>query len=184
MRRIFVICTACVAIASGVVTACSGDDTTNPATGDSGVKDATNDTSTTADTGGGTDTSTGDVAQDASAAGLSVTVSYAGTKTGTLSIAVFPGTAFPPAGPPVGAFRQPNATFPVTHAFTLAAGDYVLSAFLDVGDNNPQTPGPEDVLGAPVFKPVTIANTLVTETFTLVDSDGCAGDAGDGGDSG
>lgn len=183
MRRILGISTMCLAIATGLVTACGGDDTASPATTDAG-KDSTAADTSTPDTGGG-DTAPFDVAQEAAASGVTVTVNYAGAQTGTLAIGVFPGTTFPPVVPPVGVLRTPNPTFPTTHTFSpLPAGDYIVAPFLDIGNNNPQSPGPEDLLAAPPFAHITIGSGIVTQSLTLLDSDGGSGDAGDGGDSG
>jgi hypothetical protein len=100
---------------------------------------------------------------------ISFTVAYAGAKTGTLSVAGFP--SFPPAGPPVAYQSYSTPAFPQTGKLTgLEVGKpvYVVTV-LDVGNNNPQSPGPED-LSAVTMPPIDIvAGSEVMTTLTLMD---------------
>ena len=77
---------------------------------------------------------------------VEVTVNYAGAQTGTLSVAAI--TMFPPMGPPVAFQTMKTPTFPakLTLIGLEAPKDYYIVAVLDIGNNNPTTPGPEDLV--------------------------------------
>ena len=77
---------------------------------------------------------------------VEVTVNYAGVQTGTLSVAAI--TMFPPMGPPVAFQTIKVPTFPakLTLIGLEAPKDYYLVAVLDIGNNNPTNPGPEDLV--------------------------------------
>jgi hypothetical protein len=65
---------------------------------------------------------------------------------GTLYVASF--SQFPPMGPPSGLYQNATPAFPQDFSIIdLDAGSYTLFAFLDIGDNSPQMPGPEDPQG-------------------------------------
>ncbi len=107
---------------------------------------------------------------------IEVTVEYAGVQTGTLTVAAF--KQFPPAGPPVAFVQDPMPMFPATKTLKdVEAGDVYFVAILDIGNNNPVSPGPEDLqtvtMNAMMMPaPVTIDNMSpmpVTQTLTLVD---------------
>lgn len=109
--------------------------------GDTGGAEGSSDGAETggSDTGGGAEDDGGEAAQ------IEVTVNYDGAQTGNLTIAAF--SMWPPAGPP-SAFEGPTAmpTFPATAGLSgLAAGDYTVVAILDIGGDNPTTPGEEDL---------------------------------------
>jgi hypothetical protein len=98
---------------------------------------------------------------------LEVNVQYAGIKTGTLSIAAF--KQFPPMGPPLAFVQDAMPMFPVKKTLIgLEPGDYYITAILDIGNNNPQMPGPED-LQALTMPPVKVMGMTPPVTLTLVD---------------
>ena len=84
-----------------------------------------------------------------SVAGGSVrfSVAYTGAEMGTLALALY--VACPPDGPPIG-FRDQrieNPAFPLEFDFDgVSPGSYFAAATLDIGDDNPALPGPEDIL--------------------------------------
>lgn len=97
---------------------------------------------------------------------LEVTVEYAGMNTGSLSIAAF--KQFPPMGPPLAFVVEPMPMFPVKKTLMgLEAGDYYITAILDIGNNNPQMPGPEDLqaLTMPPVKVMGMSPPPVTLTL-------------------
>lgn len=109
---------------------------------------------------GGTAVELGDIA---------FTIEYAGVQTGTLSVAGFP--SFPPAGPPVAYQSYPMPMFPQTGKLTgLEVGKPVyVVAVLDIGNNNPQSPGPEDLSTATMPPVDIVASTEVMVKLTLMD---------------
>ena len=74
------------------------------------------------------------------------TVTYAGTKTGSLKLSIF--KSFPPTGTPVASARYPNAKFPAAYEMVAPAGDYKVLAFLDVVDDG-YMPAEGDPTAAP-----------------------------------
>lgn len=170
-----------VAVCGGLMLACDDDETgTTPGT-TSGTDSGTDTGSTTqdgggggTDSGGGTDAGT-DTGTDAGPPGVTVNVTYAGAKTGSLVIALFNGTNFPPTPPPAKAVTLPAPiTFPASTKIEVPAGEYLATVYLDVGSNNPEGAGPEDLRGTP--KPVVFAGADVTVDLVITDPD-----AGDGG---
>ncbi len=131
----------------------SGSSTTDNTTGGggSGTTDGAQTTSA-----GDTTTSGGD--ETSSDGGLvlgdiEVTVTYEGDAVGPLIVAVL--TEFPPMGPPTAFMREEEPTFPWVGTFSeLEAGEYFLLATIDVGDDNPTGPGPEDPQGMPAMSVV------------------------------
>ncbi|MFO0591496.1 MAG: hypothetical protein U0441_28370 [Polyangiaceae bacterium] len=129
---------------------------TTTASGGGGAGGAT----ATGGAGGSTEVELGDVA---------VTVNYAGAQTGTLSIAAV--TSFPPSGPPVAYQTFPTPTFPQTGKLIGIEVDkpvYVV-AVLDLGNNNPQSPGPEDLVAITMPAVDLVANGEVQVDLTLMD---------------
>lgn len=100
---------------------------------------------------------------------IDVTVQYAGMQTGTLSIAAF--TSFPPMGPPLAAQSYDMPVFPQTGKLIgLETGKpYYVVAILDVGSNNPQSPGPEDLVSFTMMPVDIVANSAVPVELTLTD---------------
>jgi hypothetical protein len=97
-----------------------------------------------------------------------VTVEYGGTEMGTLNIAVF--TSWPPAGPPKAFNQTMMPTFPVTKTLSnIPVGSYYVVAILDIGSNNPQSPGPEDLVTPTMMAVEVTANTKTPVTLTLTD---------------
>lgn len=149
------------------LSACPGDDA-----GDEGADTAVT-TTESADTEPGTTTmpsegSTTEPAEGSSSgsmadsttgdelilADIEVTVVYEGTATGTLNVVAI--TEFPPMGPPVAVASEPAPVFPYMATLNdLEAGEYIIFATLDVGDDNPTIPGPEDPQ-SDVVMPVTV----------------------------
>jgi hypothetical protein len=126
---------------------CGGEESTTSSTGTASSSGAT--------TGAGGD-GTGSSASSSGVGGsggaavvlgdVEVIVNYAGAQTGTLSIAAV--SMFPPMGPPVAfqSFKMPKFPQKGTLIGLEAPKDYYLVAVLDIGDNNPQSPGPEDLV--------------------------------------
>ncbi len=134
----------------------TGTDTTTSAGGQGG-------------TGGAAGGSGGAGGQEIALGDVAVTVNYAGAQTGTLSIAAI--TTFPPSGPPVAFQSYPTPVFPATGKLIGIEVDkpvYVL-AVLDIGDNNPQSPGPEDLVAITMPPVDLVANGEVTVDLTLMD---------------
>jgi hypothetical protein len=130
------------------VAGCGGDESTTTSTATASSSGAT-----TGGGGGGTGVSSASSSSAGGSGGaaillgdVDVTVSYTGTKTGTLSIAAV--SMFPPMGPPVAfqSFKMPTFPQQGTLIGLEAPKDYYLVAVLDIGDNNPQSPGPEDLV--------------------------------------
>lgn len=134
----------------------TGTDTTTSAGGQGG-------------SGGATGGSGGAGGQEVALGDVAVTVNYAGAQTGTLSIAAI--TMFPPSGPPVAYQSYPTPAFPATGKLIGIEVDkpvYVL-AVLDIGDNNPQSPGPEDLVAITMPAIDLVANGEVAVDLTLMD---------------
>ena len=163
-----------LAIAGLLVIACSDDATTTPSgTGgsDAGRDVATTDVSqpdtSTVPVDAGLDSSKPDVSQP----GVTVNVTYAGTKMGNLTIALFAGSSPPPVPPPAALAQVVGPVFPVSKKFMIAPGSYLVTSYIDVGGNNVAGPGPEDPrTGAP--KVVTFAGADVSVDVVINDPDG------------
>jgi hypothetical protein len=99
---------------------------------------------------------------------IEITVAYAGAQTGTLSVAAV--TSFPPTGAPVAYQSNKTPTFPAQiELIGLDPGTYYLAAVLDIGNNNPQAPGAEDLV-AVTMPPVTVlGNDAPMVSLTLMD---------------
>lgn len=97
-----------------------------------------------------------------------VTVTYEGMQTGTLSLAAV--TSFPPMGPPLAAVTEKMPAFPFSGTLKgLEPRDYYVVAVLDVGDNNPQSPGPEDLLAFTPMPVTIVGDDMPMVSLTLVD---------------
>jgi hypothetical protein len=167
---------ACCALALALVgIGCS--DGTGDTTSSSSSSSSTSSTSSSGSTGGGGSAGEGGSAGAGGAGGaggqlvlsdLEVKVEYAGVNTGTLSIAAF--KQFPPMGPPLAFVQDKMPMFPVTKKLIgLEPGDYFITAILDIGNNNPQMPGPED-LQALTMPPVKVMGMNPPPvTLTLMD---------------
>jgi len=161
---------AALAVAGALVVACSDDSTGGTAAdagGDVATKEAGgSDTSTPIDAG--LDTSKPDV----NVPGVTVHVTYTGTKTGNLTVAFFTGTTPPPVPPPAALTQVVGPVFPATKKVsTLAPGSYLVTAYIDVGGNNVSGPGPEDPKQVG-FPTVTFAGADVSVDIVLTDPDG------------
>jgi hypothetical protein len=122
-------------------------------------------------TGGATATagSGGTGGQEVQLGDVNVTVTYAGTQMGTLSIAAV--TSFPPNGPPVAAQSFDMPVYPQSGkliGIEVGKPVYVL-AVLDIGNNNPQSPGPEDLVAITMPPVDLVANGEVQVDLTLMD---------------
>jgi hypothetical protein len=95
------------------------------------------------------------------------TVDYRGAEDGALIIGVF--TEFPPMSGPVAFHTEPQPSWPVTFELpSIDPGTYYLVATLDVGRDNPTSPGPEDLQAA--SEPITISDSAgAWVELTLVD---------------
>lgn len=96
------------------------------------------------------------------------TVDYEGSQTGTLIVGVY--DQCPPAGPPVQLKVQTFDTPMFPQAFSLGginAGSYYIAAVLDIGNNNPTQPGPEDLLACSAQ--VEITDSAGAETTVLLE---------------
>ena len=138
----------------GQGTTTSSDTTASGGSGGSGGSAATG------GAGGTNEVQLGDIA---------VTVDYAGAQTGTLNIAAV--TSFPPSGPPVAFQTFPTPTFPQTGTLIgLEVGKPVyVVAVLDIGNDNPQSPGPEDLVAITMPAVEVVANSEVAVDLTLTD---------------
>ncbi len=139
-----------------------GQTTTTSDTTNSGGQGGTGGATASGGTGGagGQEVLLGDVA---------VTVNYAGAQTGTLSIAAI--TMFPPSGPPVAYQSYETPVYPQSGKLIGIEVDkpvYVL-AVLDIGNNNPQSPGPEDLVAITMPPVDLVAGGEVQVDLTLMD---------------
>ena len=134
---------------------CGGGESTTGTTSSSSAATTGSGGSAATTTGSGGDSSTASSSGSGGAGGsggavmlgdVEVTVNYAGTQTGTLSVAAL--TMFPPMGPPVAFQSVKVPVFPakITLIGLEAPKDYYLLAVLDIGNNNPTNPGPEDLV--------------------------------------
>lgn len=134
---------------------CPGDDTTDDTANDTGMTSAADtdaDSGTTstpepATTTGDEQESSDGMADDTTGelvlGDIEVTVIYEGEQTGTLNVVAI--TEFPPMGPPKAVASDMMPTFPYAATLNdLEAGEYIIFATLDVGNDNPTIPGPED----------------------------------------
>ena len=96
---------------------------------------------------------------DPTAASIVGEVTYDGSSTGSLMIALYPGMI--PGGPPAFMKALGTASFPHSYELTdVPAGTWYVFAVFDVGADNPTVPGPEDFMVA------------ATETVTIDDTTG------------
>ncbi len=98
-----------------------------------------------------------------------VTVNYAGAELDRLNIAAV--TSYPPSGPPVAFVTFATPTFPQEGkliGLETTKPLYVV-AVLDIGDNNPQSPGPEDLVALTMPPVDVVANSEVAVELTLMD---------------
>jgi hypothetical protein len=95
------------------------------------------------------------------------TVAYGGGQDGALIIGVF--TEFPPMSGPVAFHTEPQPTWPFSFELpSVDPGTYHVVATLDVGRDNPTSPGPEDLQAASM--PVTVSDSAgAWVELTLVD---------------
>lgn len=100
---------------------------------------------------------------------VDVTVNYAGVQTGTLSVAAI--TSFPPMGPPVAfqSIKMPMFSQKVTLIGLEAPKDYYIVAVLDIGNNNPTNPGPEDLVAITMPAVKVVADKATAVELTLKD---------------
>lgn len=158
------LCPALLLMVTGLP-ACPGDDTgdegTNSAATTSTSTDPTTGDTTAAEAGDTTtaEGSTADTADSTSSepvfGDIEVTVIYEGAQTGTLSAVAL--TEFPPMGPPSAITTNMMPMFPWVGTLSgLEAGEYIIFATLDVGNNNPTIPGAEDPQSDVIMMPVTV----------------------------
>ena len=153
---------------------CGDGDTTTSTSSSSGAT-----TGSGGEGGSATSTTGGGGASSSSASGtggaavmlgdVDVTVNYAGAQTGTLSVAAI--TSFPPMGPPVAfqSVKMPMFSQKVTLIGLEAPKDYYIVAVLDIGNNNPQSPGPEDLVAITMPAVKVVANKATAVELTLKD---------------
>ncbi|MFS8065040.1 MAG: hypothetical protein ACMG6S_01585 [Byssovorax sp.] len=133
--------------------------------------------SATSTTGSGGASSSSSASSSASGTGgaavmlgdVDVTVNYAGAQTGTLSVAAI--TSFPPMGPPVAfqSIKMPMFSQKVTLIGLEAPKDYYIVAVLDIGNNNPTNPGPEDLVAITMPAVKVVADKAIAVDLTLKD---------------
>lgn len=123
------------------------------ATGATGGSSSASTTTGSGGAGGDATSSSSTASSSASGTGggvmlgdIDVTVTYAGAMTGTLNVAAI--TMFPPMGPPVAFQSVMMPKFPASVKLIglEVPKDYYIVAVLDIGSNNPQNPGPEDLV--------------------------------------
>jgi hypothetical protein len=146
--------------------ACGGDD--GGSGGAAGSSSSTTSTGTGGAGGGGEGGAGGQGGSQVVLGDIDVTVQYAGAQTGTLSIAAF--KQFPPAGPPLAFSQDKMPKFPAMATLKgLEPGDYYVVAILDIGNNNPQMPGPEDLQTVTMPAVTVKGNDMPAVTLTLMD---------------
>ncbi len=157
------------------LTSCTDGDGETAATTTDGDSQATANTSGDGDTetsagetaDSDTDATTGDSDGELILSDVTVNVTYAGEQTGTLSAAAV--LNFPPQGPPLAAASDDMPTFPWSGTLNdLENGEYYIVAILDIGSDNPQSPGPEDLVSFTPM-PITIDGADVVVDLELVD---------------
>lgn len=155
------------------VVGCGGDESTTSTTSTASSSGATTGAGGEGAGGGGSSSSTSGAGGSGGAAVLladvEVTVNYAGVQTGTLSIAVI--SMFPPMGPPVAfqSFKMPVFPQKGTLIGLEAPKDYYIVAVLDIGNNNPQSPGPEDLVAITMPAVKVTPDKAAVVDLTLVD---------------
>ena len=151
-----------IALVGGLVACGNGGDPTGTGTGGATAASSTSATGMTAASSGGTG---GGAHQTGK---IEITVDYAGTKTGTLSVAAV--TSFPPMGPPVASQSNKTPTFPAKlELIGLDPGTYYVAAVLDIGSDNPQMPGPDDLVTVTMPPVMVKGNDAPMITLTLMD---------------
>ncbi|MEP7120988.1 MAG: hypothetical protein ABJE95_08770 [Byssovorax sp.] len=150
---------------------CGGDASTASSSGS--TTGAGGAAATTGSGGGSSSTDTSSASGSGGAAvmlaDVDVTVNYAGTQTGTLSIAAV--TSFPPMGPPVAfqSFKMPMFPQKGMLIGLEVPRDYYIVAVLDIGNNNPQSPGPEDLVAITMPAVKLTAGAAAKVDLTLTD---------------
>lgn len=158
IMRSFELHLASLSLVALALAGCPGDDsgtTVGDTANDTGMTTAAD----TADTDPGTTTapegtSTTDAPDETTAEGtttgelvlgdVEVTVIYDGAAMGTLNVVAI--TSFPPVGPPLAVASEMDPAYPwVGTLMGLEPGEYYIAAVLDVGNDNPTLPGPEDL---------------------------------------
>ena len=154
-----------LAVAAG---GCDGGSTGDGGTGGTGGETSMGGAGGTGGTGGAGAGGTGGMS---GIPGNSVqgTVDYAGSQMGTLIVGLY--DTCPPMGPPAQ-LKVQSIDMPVfPQAFSLEnikAGSYYIAAVLDIGNDNPTQPGPEDLLACSAQVEITDAAGAET-TITLED---------------
>jgi hypothetical protein len=145
---------------SGATTGSGGEGGGATTTTGSGGASSSSSSSSSASGTGGAAVMLGDV---------DVTVNYAGAQTGTLSVAAI--TSFPPMGPPVAfqSIKMPMFSQKVTLIGLEAPKDYYIVAVLDIGNNNPTNPGPEDLVAITMPAVKVVADKATAVELTLKD---------------
>jgi uncharacterized protein (DUF2141 family) len=114
-------------------------------------------------------TAAADLSTSAGTGKLTGTVSYAGTKTGTLKFALYempPGPMTPPSQFMFAPIMNP--TFPQAYALdAVKPGSFHVVVILDVDPPNAAIPGPEDVIGFSMTKVTVSAGATATMNVTL-----------------
>ncbi|MBK8258279.1 MAG: hypothetical protein IPK82_37125 [Polyangiaceae bacterium] len=113
--------------------------------------------------------STGGSTMEVALGDIAFNVIYTGTQTGTLSLAAV--TSFPPQGPPSAYQSFPMPMFPQAGKLVGLESDkkYYVAAVLDIGDNNPQSPGPEDLVAFIPMAQEIVPNGEISVELTLMD---------------
>ena len=176
IRSTFLSCSTLAFVVTGALFLAGCGDSSSGAggSGGSGGQGTTTTTDTTTASGGGgaggaTATGGAGGSTEVQLGDVAVTVNYAGAQTGTLNIAAL--TSFPPSGPPVAFQTFPTPVFPQMGKLTgIEVGKpvYVL-AVLDIGNDNPQSPGPEDLVAITMPPVDLVANGEVQVDLTLMD---------------
>lgn len=166
--RSSLLCSLVLALACGD----SGDGTgTDAATTDATAGSTGADQPTTAEptTGAGSSTGAADSSTGELVLGdILVEVTYAGAQVGTLSLAAV--TSFPPMGPPLASVTDAAPVFPFTGTLKgLEPGDYYVAAVLDIGNDNPQQPGPEDLVAFTPTPTTIVGGDTPMVALTLMD---------------
>lgn len=146
--------------ATGTDATIAGGSTTEPAGTTSGVMPTTGEGTSS----GEPDTSTGEL----KLGDIIVEVTYTGAQVGTLSLAAV--TSFPPEGPPQASLTEKMPVFPFTGTLKgLEPKDYFIAAVLDIGDNNPQMPGPEDLVAFTAMPITIVGDDMPMISLVLMD---------------
>lgn len=115
------------------------------------------------------DSSTGgaDSTGEAALGDVEVTVIYEGALTGTLKVSA---VDYPPMAPPEHSVEDMAPVFPWTGTLAdLPVGDYMLLVSIDVGNDSPGVPGPEDPRTATEEPVVVTADGPTTIELVLTD---------------